>query len=173
MPEQLIVKNEYNELGQLVKKNVGNSIASPLQKVDFDFNIRGWLTDINNIGRLENDLFNYKINYQEANTPYTTAGAPGSSLYNGNISSINWATNNSSTAVRSYYYKYDALNRLTDANYGENDIVTDKYNEAIGSYDKNGNFINLTNYYGKELILLEQDRVNIDGKIWVCKESFR
>ena len=39
--------------------------------------------------------------------------------------------------------------------------------------DKNGNFINLTNYYGKELILLEQDRVNIDGKIWVCKESFR
>ena len=41
------------------------------------------------------------------------------------------------------------------------------------NYDKNGNFINLTNYYGKELILLEQDRVNIDGKIWVCKESFR
>ena len=32
------------------------------------------------------------------------------------------------------------------------------------NYDKNGNFINLTNYYGKELILLEQDRVNIDGK---------
>lgn len=41
------------------------------------------------------------------------------------------------------------------------------------NYDKNGNFINLTNYYGKELILLEQDRVNIDGKIWFCKESFR
>jgi hypothetical protein len=41
------------------------------------------------------------------------------------------------------------------------------------NYDKNGNFINLTNYYGKELTLLEQDRVNIDGKIWVCKESFR
>ena len=41
------------------------------------------------------------------------------------------------------------------------------------NYDKNGNFIKLTNYYGKELILLEQDRVNIDGKIWVCKESFR
>lgn len=41
------------------------------------------------------------------------------------------------------------------------------------NYDKNGNFINLTNYYGKELILLEQDRVNIDGKIWVCKEPFR
>ena len=41
------------------------------------------------------------------------------------------------------------------------------------NYDKNGNFIILTNYYGKELILLEQDRVNIDGKIWVCKESFR
>ena len=41
------------------------------------------------------------------------------------------------------------------------------------NYDKNGNFINLTKYYGKELILLEQDRVNIDGKIWVCKESFR
>ena len=41
------------------------------------------------------------------------------------------------------------------------------------NYDKNGNFINLTNSYGKELILLEQDRSTIDGKIWVCKESFR
>ena len=41
------------------------------------------------------------------------------------------------------------------------------------NYDKNGIFINLTNYYGKELTLLEPNRVNIDGKVWVCKELFR
>ena len=41
------------------------------------------------------------------------------------------------------------------------------------NYDKNGNFLNLTNYYGKRLDLIEPDRVRIDGEVWVCKENFK
>lgn len=139
LPEQLIVKNQYDELGKLIRKDVGNSETNPLQKVDYNYNIRGWLKGINNIGRLGDDLFNYNINYQDANTPYQYNGGSGSALYNGNISSVNWSTNNSSTSVRSYFYKYDALNRIKDANYGENDIVTNKFYEQVNSYDRNGN----------------------------------
>ena len=41
------------------------------------------------------------------------------------------------------------------------------------NYDKSGNFINLTNYYGKKLELIGPDRVRIDGEVWVCKDHFK
>lgn len=139
-PEQLIVKNTYDELGQLIKKGVGNNEASPLQNVDYSYNIRGWLKNINDLGHLGNDLFAFNLNYQEQNTPYNYNGAPGESLFNGNISGTRWITdNNTSTTLRSYYYKYDALNRIKDAHFEENDKITNRYNERITGYDRNGN----------------------------------
>ncbi|WP_445456624.1 DUF6443 domain-containing protein [Flavobacterium sp. HNIBRBA15423] len=142
-PEQLIVKNTYDELGQLIKKGVGNTESTPLQEVDYAYNIRGWLKDINNTGHLGNDLFAFHLNYNEQDTPYTYAGAPGTALYNGNISSTNWTTNNNSTAVKSYYYSYDALNRLKTAYSAENDVTNNKYLENIHGYDRNGNILGL------------------------------
>ncbi|WP_445456372.1 DUF6443 domain-containing protein [Flavobacterium sp. HNIBRBA15423] len=142
-PEQLIVKNTYDELGQLIKKGVGNTESTPLQEVDYAYNIRGWLKDINNMGHLGNDLFAFHLNYNEQDTPYTSAGAPGTALYNGNISSTNWTTNNNSTAVKSYYYSYDALNRLKTAYSAENDVTNNKYLENIHGYDRNGNILGL------------------------------
>ena len=41
------------------------------------------------------------------------------------------------------------------------------------NYDKNGNFLNLTNYYGHRLDLIGPDRVRIDGEVWVCKDNFK
>ncbi|VXC03113.1 RHS repeat-associated core domain protein-containing protein [Flavobacterium sp. 9AF] len=142
-PEQLITKNTYDELGQLIKKSVGNSEATPLQEVDYAYNVRGWLKDINNTAHLGNDLFAFHLNYNEQDSPYTSVGQPGEALYNGNISSVNWTTNNNTTQVKSYYYKYDALNRLNNAYSAENDVVNNKYYEAINSYDRNGNILNL------------------------------
>ena len=40
---QLLAENTYDELGQLTSKNVGNNTTTPLQKVDYAYNIRGWL----------------------------------------------------------------------------------------------------------------------------------
>ncbi|MDC6364023.1 MULTISPECIES: DUF6443 domain-containing protein [Flavobacteriaceae] len=123
--EELIARNEYDELGQLVRKKVGNTEASPLQTVDYTYNIRGWLTGINDISDTTPDkLFNFGITYNGGTKP----------LYNGNISRTQWRTDNQDSSLKSYDYTYDALNRITDA--VDN---TGKYNLTGVTYDKNGN----------------------------------
>nr|WP_199001718.1 DUF6443 domain-containing protein [Flavobacterium sp. ASV13] len=134
---QLLADNTYDDLGQLTVKNVGNTTANPLQKVHFTYNVRGWLTGINDITDLQHDsdpvdLFAFKINYN--NQPgYSQVEA----LYNGNIAETFWKTGADNTE-RSYGYQYDDLNRLSAAIYAKNGAVTDMYNENL-SYDKNGN----------------------------------
>jgi RHS repeat-associated protein len=137
--EQLMAENKYDELGQLTSKKIGNSAGTPLQKVDFNYNIRGWLTEINKTSGLQQnpdplDLFAFKINYN--NTPLSPAVK---ALYNGNISETFWKTA-SDNAERGYGYKYDNLNRLSAAIYEKNGLVTEMYNENL-SYDKNGNIM--------------------------------
>ena len=72
---ELIVSNNYDELGQLKSKKVGNSKDAPLQTVDYTYNIRGWLTNINQDTQNDSDLFNFTLRY---NNPTT-----GTALYNG------------------------------------------------------------------------------------------
>jgi hypothetical protein len=144
--EQLIAENTYDELGQLISKKVGNSSAVPLQKVDYSYNIRGWLTKINEIGSLQQgtdpaDLFGFKINYNTVDGNTTVANK----LYNGNIAETFWSTATDGGFVRNYGYKYDQLNRLKDATYQKSGQVTGMYDENL-SYDKNGNIMNLSRY---------------------------
>ncbi len=97
------------------------------QKVDYDYNVRGWLTDINDVSKTSDDLFSFKLNYEDP-----TTGTP---LYNGNISQTSWSGFNTSGGVESYSYSYDALNRITAAS----GLTTTNYNVSGISYDKNGN----------------------------------
>ncbi len=120
---ETIVTNHYDELGQLESKEVGGG----LQKVDFDYNIRGWLTQINEDGYDDNDLFNFEIRY---NTPTN-----GEALFNGNIAQTSWRTLNEDPTKKTYTYSYDALNRLTDAT----GVTTSNYDVSGITYDKNGN----------------------------------
>ncbi|MCF8457027.1 MAG: DUF6443 domain-containing protein [Bacteroidales bacterium] len=52
--EILMTENSYNEIGQLVEKNLHHTVNTcgdpigPFQSVDYSYNIRGWLTHINN-----------------------------------------------------------------------------------------------------------------------------
>lgn len=137
-PQQLSVP-EYDALGQLIQKNVGGVVGgSPLQKVNYRYNIRGWMTQINDVNNLQDDLFAFKINYNVRDHQESTL------LYNGNISATYWRTQTDNTK-RHYNYQYDALNRLTSAHYGKNDILTHNYNESLG-YDRNGNILYLSRY---------------------------
>ncbi|MFH7004205.1 DUF6443 domain-containing protein [Flavobacterium bizetiae] len=143
---QLLASNKYDPLGQLESKNIGDSGGSTRQKVDFTYNIRGWLTGINNIDNLEEsdpkDLFAFKINYN--NKPGNSAV---DALYNGNIAETFWRTA-SDYSLRSYGYQYDDLNRLKNAIYRKpNDAipVSGAYNESL-DYDKNGNIKSLQRY---------------------------
>ena len=105
----LLAKNNYDELGQLIKKEVGGQDftgANCYQKVDFKYNIRGWLKEINDVdSNADSDLFAFKINYNEGTNP----------LYNGNISETYWKSE-SDNVLRKYEYHYDNLNRLLLAN---------------------------------------------------------
>lgn len=153
LPEQLIAKNIYDELGQLTSKNVGGNDSTGgvgLQKVDYNYNIRGWLTAINNVTNLSegtnlelNDLFAFKIGYNAHNDIGTNDAGP-SLLYNGNIAETYWRTN-SDNIIRKYNYKYDALNRLLDAMYIKPEVSSayNSYRELL-SYDKNGNITYLS-----------------------------
>ncbi|MDX6183946.1 DUF6443 domain-containing protein [Flavobacterium sp. Fl-77] len=137
----LLAANEYDELGQLKSKSVGNSTGNPMQKVNFSYNIRGWLTEINKMDNLQQDtdpldLFAFKLNYSD--NPMNPAVR---ALYNGNIAETFWKTA-SDNAERGYGYQYDNLNRLTNAMYAKNGLVTNAYNESL-SYDKNGNIVSL------------------------------
>lgn len=137
---QLLASNTYNDLGQLISKNVGNNTGSPLQKVDYKYNIRGWLTGINETDDLQQntdpvDLFAFKINYDKTQTDIQNVKA----LYNGNIAETFWKTA-SDDLERSYGYKYDNLNRLTNAVYQKSKLTTEAYNENL-AYDKNGNIM--------------------------------
>ncbi|MEO4004940.1 DUF6443 domain-containing protein [Flavobacterium sp. CAU 1735] len=161
--EELITKNNYDELGRLESKIVGGSDitgTSGMQKVDYRYNIRGWLTDINNSAPLgdpglalgEGDLFGFKINYNQvtesdnAKVIYATESQDGNvlPLYNGNISETFWVTSNDNV-LRKYGYTYDAINRMTYSYYQRPETgnpATNSYNEYV-RYDKNGNITNL------------------------------
>lgn len=150
---QLLASNTYDELGKLIVKRVGGlpslgGIGGGLQKVDYAYNIRGWMTGINNdlatnnltLNTSENDLFSFKINYNTI--AGTVTGVK--SLYNGNIAETYWRTA-SDNVLRKYGYEYDNLNRLKNATYQKPEnvnTVTNSYNENL-TYDKNGNILSL------------------------------
>lgn len=142
---QLLAKNTYDELGQLISKQVGGADVVNyigLQKVDYSYNIRGWLKSINDVNALQQsgapkDLFAFKLNYNEVENVTNYTGKP---LFNGNIAETYWTTSNDDIK-RKYGYFYDDLNRLTSAVYQKpnNAVpVTNSYNESL-TYDKNGN----------------------------------
>ncbi|MGB3342775.1 MAG: hypothetical protein WBA61_02575 [Aequorivita sp.] len=149
-PEQLLALNEYDALGRLKSKKVGGTDVSggaPLQIVDYKYNIRGWLTDINNIDNLArqgNDpqnLFAFKINYTEVTDDINGAVQP---LYNGNIAETFWKTS-SDNVQRKYGYSYDYQIRLLAAFYQKPTTTiprADSYSTEY-SYDRNGNILSL------------------------------
>ncbi|WP_010518689.1 DUF6443 domain-containing protein [Croceivirga radicis] len=135
--EELLVYNSYDELGQLTAKKVGGNkgtdfeTTTALQQVDYTYNIRGWLKEINKPDNLGGDLFAFGINYN-------TVSHGGTPLYNGNIAETEWKSANEDSALKWYSYGYDALNRLTSATSTNN-----TYNVADLRYDKNGNILQL------------------------------
>tara|TARA_R100000306_G_scaffold62380_1_gene69175 strand:+ start:578 stop:4804 length:4227 start_codon:yes stop_codon:yes gene_type:complete len=126
----------------------GPNIDKKLQKVRYAYNIRGWLTDINDIdpGPSESllPLFNFRINYNTLE-----GNATGTPLYNGNIAQTLWKTMNLDKEVRGYTYSYDDLNRITAAeSYKGTALGTmalnTEYTVSGISFDRNGNILSLT-----------------------------
>jgi len=133
---EVVAVNHYNELGQVVTKDVGNTIENPLQQVDYTYNLRGWLTQINDVDNLGDDLFAYSVNYNQ------TALNGSQALYNGNISETHWKTASQAHKKYSYQFNYDNHNRLTKATYFDAGLQQTTFSEEM-SYDANGNIMQL------------------------------
>ena len=132
---ELLAFNNYDGLGLLAQKKVGNTISNPLQQIDFSYNIKGWLKGINDINSVNGDLFRFALKHNDI-------GDPSKKLYNGNIAQTLWtsaSSNSGNTLVSTnYVFTYDALNRLIAAT-----DDTGNYNLEDITYDKNGNLLTL------------------------------
>jgi len=155
--EITLAENAYNELGQLLNKKIHQSttFTTPLQKLDYSYNIRGWLNGINKpysdaAGYDETDLFNFELHYNTTNLSGAAA------QFNGNIAEQVWK-GGYDEYLRGYKYGYDKANRLKTSGYGfkylnaSNNMIWDfssRYDENITSYDKNGNIKHLDRFHG-------------------------
>ena len=129
--------------GALSKRKVGGSEGSPLQEVDYAYNIRGWLTSVNQPQNLGKDLFGFELKYQNP-----VSNGKDTPKYNGNISQMDWKTRSNNEELRRYTYQYDDLNRLTKSFYSKPLAVqpnTGSYDEYL-SYDVNGNIKTLSRF---------------------------
>src|SRR5690554_4691907 len=121
------------------------------------YNIRGWLTDINDTNQLQQTgqpvgLFAFRINYSDPVAGYfQSSGADVQPLFNGNIAETYWRTASDNT-LRGYGYTYDELNRLENAYYQKPNSITplpQTFDEYL-SYDLNGNITGLQRYSGDD-----------------------
>lgn len=152
-PEELLSENTYNELSQLVNKKVGNN----LQSIDYSYNIRGWLTDINkaqmSLADLGGKLFSYKVKYTQKEGITNPDGVlfPGKNVaarYNGSIAEVDWRSVETpgvypSLTPKRYGYAYDNLGRLSAGFYQNPLNPYSKENTESMQYDLNGNITSL------------------------------
>ena len=121
---------DYDDLGRLHRlcRKCGNDTLSTTNS----YNIRNWLTNIHN------SAFSQSLYY---------TGGKGTPCYNGNISSMTCKGNDRVT--RGYKFTYDGVSRMTDATYGEGDLINanpNRFTEQVTGYDKNGNILGLKRY---------------------------
>lgn len=133
----------YNELGEQIAKYLhGDSSGNDFnQKVDYKYNIKGWLSNINTVSNLGTDLFALDLRY---NTPGSADALTASARYNGNISEMRWDPGK----PKGYGFTYDGVNRLTAADYADGSSFTTNQNgyNAFYGYDDNGNLSSLSRY---------------------------
>ncbi|MEM7107051.1 MAG: DUF6443 domain-containing protein [Bacteroidota bacterium] len=158
-PRVLLAHNEYNELGELIEKNLhsedeGTTFA---QSTDYRYNIRGWLKSINNAqlaNTIDNNDTGQATDYwgMELGYNHVLSGISATPTYNGNISAVKWSDNlglGDATNVkrRAYVYTYDPMNRIKTADHRQytSAWTANNHFQLSGlTYDLNGNIESLT-----------------------------
>jgi RHS repeat-associated protein len=145
-----IAQNEYDALGQVKKKKLG---AAPIDSLNYEYNIRGWMLGMNRNYVKDtastSDWFGFDLGYDK--TSFTVNGngkSYTSAQYNGNIEGILWKSSGDGR-LRKYDFTYDAINRLTGADF--NQLTNNSFSKSAGidfsvsglNYDANGNILNM------------------------------
>lgn len=153
--EKVISFNGYDDLGNLKSKELGQFNAQPLETLEYNYNIRGWLTGINKNYLSDPELYHAYFGMELAYDK--TISADASNTYNanqlnGNIAGTMWRTKGDEVS-RKYDFKYDAANRLLKADFRQKDVATSTWtNQVVNfsvlmgngtdyatAYDENGN----------------------------------
>jgi len=158
-PWEKVVEYSYNELGQVKWKKIGNQQVpingnTFLQQIDYRYNIRGWMTHINDASLStatgntysDNDLFGMELLYNEGkNLSNVEIKDQSYAQFNGNIALQKWKTRVDGTPVsRQYTYFYDGANRITTANYVRaGQSINEDFTMGMVTYDLNGNIMRL------------------------------
>ena len=101
---QRLASHAYNELGQLRQKVLGAS----LQTLDYRYNIRGWLTHVNDPDQPDpQDLWSLQLSYDQGFAQ---------NQYTGNLAGQRWRSR-ADGVERAYGYRYDALSRLLQGDF--------------------------------------------------------
>ncbi len=140
MAEIRTANHVYNEIGQLVEKNLHSTTGQRwMQSEDYRYAISGALKSINELSTGvsdANDLFSMELFFEEG---YALK------QFNGNITGMRWRSARTGQE-QSYGYVYDPLNRLRVAEYKRKDgaantwtLDLDRYKEVVTGYDANGN----------------------------------
>lgn len=138
--KRVIAVNNYNELGQLLQKRLGVTDIGQLETLNYNYNIRGWLTGINkdfvNTSNSTQNWFGQELSYDFGFSQ---------SQFNGNIAGSKWKSGGDGIA-RAYGYSYDITNRLTLADFSQqNGSGWSKpaidYTTSGLTYDENGNIL--------------------------------
>jgi len=143
--DKAISINSYDEQGQLQAKRLGiTGTSSQWETLNYEYNIRGWLKGINKAyvySTAATNWFGQELGYDNG---FTT------NQYNGNISGTRWKSKSNGNA-RSYSFSYDNLNRLTGADYtqqntGSTTWTKDQMDFSVSgiTYDANGNLGTMT-----------------------------
>jgi RHS repeat-associated protein len=126
---------EYNEIGQLRKKNLHSTDGSNFyQHTTFGYNERGWMKNSTS------DQFSMQLDYQDGSYPQ----------YNGNISGQRWG----SSLGNVYTYQYDRLNRLingTSTGVAMSEVLTYDVMGNITSLNRDGTGTPAYGYTGNRL----------------------
>ncbi|MCK9205015.1 MAG: DUF6443 domain-containing protein, partial [Bacteroidales bacterium] len=166
-PKVMMASMHYNQLGELKEKQTHSEVSgsnhSPfLQKTNYLYNIRGWLTSINDPDNLgsDNDIFAIRLYYYSCSCGLHIDQP----AWNGNVSMMEWATNRNNERF-AYGYHYDYINRMTFARFymrSGNQWSSDvSFNESE-QYDQNGNILQL-NRYGANAQKIDELTYNCDG----------
>ncbi|MCD0488053.1 hypothetical protein LPB86_07420 [Pedobacter sp. MC2016-14] len=149
-------------------------IGSYLQSVDLRYNIRGWLTHINNsdlssdgYNEDSNDVFGMEILYNASGCTGNTG------IYNGQISGIKWKAKMDShpydNVGRAYNYSYDKLGQVRNALFFGNNgsgwtYRNGAYDEKNISYDLNGNILSLERNNWAGAVVFSMDNLTYSYK---------
>lgn len=150
-----IAENEYDKLGQLVKKKLapGFNAGSGLESLLYDYNIRGWMLGMNRSYVKDTastaKYFGFDLGYDRDTIVINSLSKLyAAKQYNGNITGMLWKSTGDDQ-LRKYDFTYDAVNRILSADF--NQFTAASFSKSAGidfsmsgmGYDANGNILSM------------------------------